>query len=130
MVFLIFGCSETYRKKPDRKRPAVLCKNCDFHNISCHEKAGKNQTSATKSRMRTPNALAILTIESIEGDSTPRSMRLMKTVDKPAFSASFSWLNPDFARLARTVSPKIRRCGCLADMTLLKSRKPKKQPCR
>ncbi len=52
------------------------------------------QASATRSRNRTPSALAIRASASTEMFPVPRSTLLMKTALRSAFSASFSWLNP------------------------------------
>jgi hypothetical protein len=48
------------------------------------------QNPRTKSRTRTLKARAIFTRLSTVGDSTPRSIRLMNTVERSAFSANFS----------------------------------------
>ena len=77
----------------------------------------KRQTSANKSRSRTFSARAIFTRESTEGHSLPRSTRLIKAVERSAFSASFSWLNFNSLRLARTAPPSKRRCCGVAGMT-------------
>jgi hypothetical protein len=76
-----------------------------------------DQNPRTRSRTCDPKALAIFTRESTVGDSFPRSIRLIKTVERPAFSASFSWLRSPFLRLERIVSPRRRRYSLLTAMT-------------
>lgn len=78
--------------------------------VRCERALSQTQKSSTRSRTWTRNALAILTSELTEGDSLPHSTRLMKTVDRSAFSASLSWLSLACLRLERMASPNRRRC--------------------
>ena len=55
-------------------------------------------------------ALAIFNKASTETVRCPFSKREMKTTDKPAFSANFSWVIFTRLRCVRMASPKMRRC--------------------